>query len=72
MAAAPLDPRLSRLSDNGGPTPTHALLPGSPAINAGNPAPPGSAAGCQSTDQRFFRRDAGRCDIGSFERGASR
>jgi CSLREA domain-containing protein len=69
-AAAPLDPRLSRLSDNGGPTPTHALLPGSPAINAGNPAPPGSAAGCQSTDQRLLRRGNSRCDIGSFERGA--
>jgi CSLREA domain-containing protein len=69
-AATPLDPGLSRLSDNGGPTPTHALLPGSPAINAGNPAPPGSAAGCLSTDQRFLRRGASRCDIGSFERGA--
>jgi len=69
-AAAPLDPVLSRLGDNGGPTPTHALLPGSPAINAGNPATPGSAAGCEKTDQRLLRRRNTRCDIGSFERGA--
>lgn len=34
--AAPLDPKLAPLADNGGPTPTHALLPGSPAIDAGN------------------------------------
>jgi hypothetical protein len=30
------DPRLQVLSSNGGPTQTHALLPGSPAIDAGN------------------------------------
>jgi hypothetical protein len=29
------DPLLGPLQDNGGPTPTHALLAGSPAINAG-------------------------------------
>ncbi|MEO1527261.1 MAG: FG-GAP-like repeat-containing protein [Planctomycetota bacterium] len=29
------DPLLGELADNGGPTPTHALLPGSPAIDAG-------------------------------------
>ncbi|HAM70101.1 MAG TPA: hypothetical protein DCM86_00470 [Verrucomicrobiales bacterium] len=32
------DPLLGPLQDNGGPTPTHALLPESPAIDAGNPA----------------------------------
>ena len=31
------DPLLGPLQDNGGPTSTHALLPGSPAIDAGNP-----------------------------------
>jgi hypothetical protein len=31
------DPMLGPLQDNGGPTFTHALLPGSPAIDAGNP-----------------------------------
>ena len=34
-AASPLDPRLGPLADNGGPTLTHALLPASPAIDAG-------------------------------------
>ncbi len=33
-----LDPNLGPLQNNGGPTQTHALLPGSPAINAGNNA----------------------------------
>src|SRR5882757_8839066 len=38
------DPMLGPLQDNGGPTFTHALLPGSPAIDAGDPsfAPPPS------------------------------
>jgi CSLREA domain-containing protein len=31
----PIDPLLGELQDNGGLTPTHALLPGSPAIDAG-------------------------------------
>ena len=35
-AASPLDPLLGPLADNGGPTQTHALLSGSPAIDAGN------------------------------------
>ena len=34
-----VDPELGPLADNGGPTDTMALLAGSPAINAGNPAP---------------------------------
>ncbi len=33
---APLDPMLGPLQDNGGPTPTHALLAGSPAIETGD------------------------------------
>jgi predicted outer membrane repeat protein len=35
-AAAPIDPRLGPLQDNGGPTWTYAPIPGSPAIDAGN------------------------------------
>jgi CSLREA domain-containing protein len=31
-----IDPLLAALGNNGGPTPTHAILPSSPAINAGN------------------------------------
>ncbi|MEZ6072234.1 MAG: choice-of-anchor Q domain-containing protein [Pirellulales bacterium] len=34
-AAVPMDPLLGALQDNGGPIPTHALLAGSPAIDAG-------------------------------------
>lgn len=50
------------LVDNGGPTRTHALLDGSPAIDAG------SAANCPATDQRGISRPQGpACDIGAFE-----
>ncbi|MFM8273119.1 MAG: choice-of-anchor Q domain-containing protein [Gemmata sp.] len=63
-----LDPLLGPLRDNGGPTPTMALLPGSPAINAGNPAFSGDPA----TDQRgFFRVAGGALDIGAFEFGSA-
>src|ERR1041385_9124316 len=34
--ASPIDPSLGPLADNGGPTFTHALLIGSPAINTGS------------------------------------
>ncbi|HYO13597.1 MAG TPA: CSLREA domain-containing protein [Thermoanaerobaculia bacterium] len=68
-----LDPRLGPLAGNGGPTPTHALLAGSPALDAGNPAAPGSGgAACEATDQRGAPRPGGaRCDIGAFEREAA-
>src|SRR5262245_57882096 len=36
-SAMPIDPLLSPLQDNGGPTFTHALLTGSPAIDAADP-----------------------------------
>lgn len=70
-AACPIDPRLGPLADNGGPTLTHALLPRSPAINAGNPSPPGSGdLACEATDQRGGARPfAGRCDMGAVEIG---
>lgn len=58
---------LGPLAANNGPTPTHALLPGSPAIDAGD-------AVCAFTDQRGVLRPqistAGgpaRCEIGAFE-----
>ena len=58
------DPLLGPLADNGGPTPTHALLPGSPAIDAGiNP-------GDLATDQRgdgYVRVFGAAADIGAFE-----
>src|SRR5947208_17077393 len=47
------DPKLRPLANNGGPTQTRALLRGSPAIDAGNPAPPGSrGAACQARHRR--------------------
>jgi hypothetical protein len=64
-----VDPRLAPLADNGGPTFTHGLIAGSPAINAGNPAAPGSGGtACEATDQRGVVRPVGpRCDVGAFE-----
>ncbi|MGE5377764.1 MAG: choice-of-anchor Q domain-containing protein, partial [Bacteroidota bacterium] len=53
---------LAALADNGGPTQTMALLPGSPLIDTG------SDAGCAATDQRGITRPKGsHCDIGAYE-----
>jgi len=64
-----IDPRLGLLTDNGGPTPTQALLAGSPAIDKGSPGQPGSGgSNCPAVDQRGFPRPVGTaCDIGAFE-----
>ncbi len=72
LVAAPgslINPLVGPLAKNGGPVSTRALLAGSPAIDAGNPAAPGSGGGaCEATDQRGTARPAGaRCDIGAFE-----
>jgi hypothetical protein len=57
---------LGPLADNGGPTLTHALQPGSSALDAAD------ASLCPATDQRGGARPAGAgCDIGAFEAGAS-
>ena len=56
----PLDPLLAPLGDYGGPTPTMALLPGSPAIGGG------TATGAPTTDQRGFGRGS-TVDIGAFQ-----
>ena len=60
------DPMLGPLQDNGGPTFTHALLSGSPAIDAGDPSftPPPNYDQRGSDFQRVFN---GRVDIGAFE-----
>ena len=70
-AASPIDPQLDELRFNGGATPTQQLLEGSPAIDAANPAQPGSGGtACPTTDQRGFRRPQGQdCDIGAYELG---
>jgi len=62
-----IDPLLGPLADNGGPTETHALLLGSPAINAGDPG----FASPPEFDQRgapFARVFGGRIDMGAYER----
>ncbi len=57
-----IDPMLGPLADNGGPTLTQALLPGSPAIDAGTPV-----AGI-ATDQRGAPRPQLTApDIGAFQ-----
>jgi CSLREA domain-containing protein len=62
-ASNPIDPKLGPLANNGGPTRTHALLLGSPAIDAA------STPDCPTTDQRGVLRPQGAaCDIGSYER----
>jgi hypothetical protein len=64
---------LGPLQNNGGPTPTMALLPGSPAIDAGNPSGCTDGLGhLLKTDQRGMPRpdkeDIGGCDMGAYER----
>jgi hypothetical protein len=74
VPAAGLEAILAPLADNGGPTPTHALPPGSPALDL---APSAScvAAPVNGIDQRGEPRNqngaggvtANECDAGSFE-----
>jgi hypothetical protein len=61
------NPGLGTLTSNGGPTRTVALLPGSPAIDAGNDSVLGPPLSL-STDQRGRpRRSGSHVDIGAFE-----
>ena len=61
----PLVVALAPLADNGGPTLTHAILPGSPLVNVGD-----SSYVTSNTDQRgslYRRQFDGIVDIGAFE-----
>jgi hypothetical protein len=61
----PIDPRLGPLQDNGGSTQTHAPVPGSPVIDAGNnthavdPGPDGLLGTADDTPLQFDQRDTG-------------
>jgi hypothetical protein len=63
-ASAPIDPLLDSLQYNGGSTKTHALLAGSPALNAGNPNQLGVP------DQRAVVRSGG-VNIGAYQASAT-
>lgn len=77
--STPLDPRIGDLQNNGGPTQTHGLLQGSPAIDTANPD------GCLDEDGLPLTRDqrnlvrpvnatglaAAICDIGAYEVGGA-
>ncbi len=65
-----IDPLLGPLANNGGPTQTHALLAGSLAIDAGDPAAMAGVGDTPEFDQRgmpFARVSAGRIDMGAVE-----
>jgi CSLREA domain-containing protein len=55
------DPELEPLGENGGPTPTHAIGPDSPANGVG------LDGSCQATDQRGVARAPAGCDAGAYE-----
>lgn len=59
-----VNPRLGPLADNGGPTLTHALLPGSPAIDAGDDT---DAPDWDQRGEGFYRIIGDHIDIGAFE-----
>jgi hypothetical protein len=62
------EPLLGPLQNNGGPTPTQALPPGSPAVDKGSCSD--ITGNPQSIDQRGVARPqptGGKCDIGAFE-----
>jgi hypothetical protein len=64
-----VNPQLGPLQNNGGPTQTMALLPGSPAINAGDPSD-NTNPNTPAYDQRgpgYARIVGGTIDIGAFE-----
>jgi len=70
-ASQPLSPGLGALGANGGPTPTAAPMPGSPAIGTADPAIC-AAAPVNGLDQRGDQRNQasrGTCDVGAYDTG---
>lgn len=72
VATSSACPLLGPLRDNGGLTPTHALLSGSPAIDAGNnvyiPALSWDQRGSEATNGTLdYPRMSGTTDIGAYE-----
>lgn len=67
--AAPLNPLLGPFADNGGPTFTHALLTGSPAIDAGDDAVLNAPLNITSDQRGFPRKSGAHVDIGAYEVG---
>ena len=69
-SADPLDPKLGPLANNGGPTKTHALLAGSPAIDHGDNAnlPPPTSAAPASRKKDGNGDGLAIVDIGAFEK----
>lgn len=65
-----VDPQLGPLADNGGRMPTYAVLPTSPALNAGDP---NFVPATGQTDQRggSYQRVAGQLDMGAYEAQAT-
>jgi hypothetical protein len=62
------NPQLGPLQNNGGPTPTRAIPPGSPAVDAGSCT--NVVGGTMSVDQREVavpQPAGGKCDIGAYE-----
>ncbi len=66
--ASPINPLLGLLENNGGPTKTHLLLTGSPAIKAGiNTTQDGNATVLESDQRGFSRVASGPIDMGAVE-----
>lgn len=75
---SPLDPHLGVLTNNGGPTRTHALNTGSPAIDYKSAGSGTTFFDCLASDQRSYSRPADGdgngssiCDSGACERNGS-
>jgi hypothetical protein len=66
-ALSPVNPQLGPLRNNGGPTQTHALLAGSPALDAGDDSVTGSPLNLSNDQRGLPRRHGARVDIGAFE-----